>query len=81
MHLRYESPRSIRRILRASGLVDVELHWMPIVPSKWARVQAWLERPAMRRAVAVVPLIGLLLSHAFIVHAKRPDVTVLRTAA
>jgi SAM-dependent methyltransferase len=81
MHLRYESPRKIRQILRSQGLDDIDLHWMPIVPARWARLQRWLERPLAQRAVALVPLAGLLFSHAFIVSARRPVVTPPRDAA
>lgn len=72
MHLRYESARNIERILRRLDFDDVAVHWMPIVPANWAALQRWLERPGVQRILARVPLAGTLISHAFIVRARRP---------
>jgi SAM-dependent methyltransferase len=72
MHLRYESPGSIKRFVRGQGLENVRLHWMPILPANWPRLQNWLERPFAQRLVAWLPFVGLSFSHAFIVHASKP---------
>ena len=39
LHLRYDSPVRITRLLAAGGLRDVKLHWMPILPRRWQRWQ------------------------------------------
>jgi SAM-dependent methyltransferase len=72
IHLRYESPGRVTRFLRAQGLVNVRLHWMPILPATWPRLQHWIERPIVQRLMALVPCAGLLFSHAFLIHASKP---------
>ncbi len=72
IHLRYESPGNMKRSLRAQGFEAVQVHWMPILPARWQRWQRWLERPLAQRMLAVLPLCGRLLCHAFIVRAVRP---------
>jgi ubiquinone/menaquinone biosynthesis C-methylase UbiE len=72
MHLRYEAPATLYRALRRAGMADIRVYWMPILPSRWRRWQPLLEsRPAVS-ALGMVPLLGLLTSHAFIVRARRP---------
>jgi ubiquinone/menaquinone biosynthesis C-methylase UbiE len=74
MHLRYESPRVIRRIMAVHGLINIKVHWMPIVPARWVRVQRLVEGAAARWIFRYVPLIGPLFCHAFIVYGERaPD--------
>lgn len=72
VHLRYDTPWAIRRLVAAAGLTDVELHWMPILPRRWHRFQRWIEAPAVQFIFRYVPFAGLLACHAFIVHGKRP---------
>ena len=72
IHLRYESPRVIRRIMASNGLKSIRIHWMPIVPARWPRLQRLVEGTAARWIFRSVPLVGLIFCHAFIVYGERP---------
>lgn len=71
-HLRYDGPWALKRHLRAMGLGDISLYWLPLVPGRFRRLQAWLEHPVSRRLFHRIPLLGLLFSHSFILVARRP---------
>jgi SAM-dependent methyltransferase len=71
MHLRYESRPGVERILREAGFVDPVPHWLPIAPSRLRHLQPMLESRAVGYAMACVPGVGTLLSHAFVFHARR----------
>lgn len=73
LHLRYDSPARIRRLLAEAGMRDIELHWMPILPSRWQRWQPWLETPFARGVLRYTPLVGLLGCHAFLLRCRRPE--------
>jgi SAM-dependent methyltransferase len=73
MHLRYESPRILARILASAGFEDVTRHWLPMVPARIARWQPFLESRPARFAFAHVPPVGSVLSHAFVCRATRAD--------
>jgi ubiquinone/menaquinone biosynthesis C-methylase UbiE len=72
MHLRYESWRRIKAIMKANGLVNIQLYWLPILPSRWVRFQWLLETSLARWIFYYLPGIGLLFSHSFIVYGERP---------
>jgi SAM-dependent methyltransferase len=73
LHLRYDSPGAIRRMLADAGMRDIELHWMPILPGRWQRWQHWVESPFACGVLRHVPLAGLLGCHAFLVRCRRPE--------
>jgi ubiquinone/menaquinone biosynthesis C-methylase UbiE len=73
IHLRHESPRRIKRIFREAGLIDVRLHWMPIVPSRSYGLQRVIEGRAAGWALSNVPMLAMLVSHAYIVRARKPS--------
>ena len=66
-HLRYESPSKLRRAMAAQGFRDVAIFWMPIAPPRLPWLQRIVETAVVRTMTRVVPLFGLLISHAFIV--------------
>lgn len=72
MHLRYESPWALRRALRRAGLRKVTLHWMPILPSRFQRLQRLLEHRSVRFFLRWIPFLGLSVSHSFVIAAQRP---------
>jgi SAM-dependent methyltransferase len=72
IHLRYDSPSALQRMLRHAGMRDVQVHWMPILPGAWQRWQPLLESRGAVAALRGLPLLGGLASHAFIVHARKP---------
>lgn len=71
IYLRYESHRNIQAIMKATGLTEIRLFWLPILPTRWARFQWLLETPIAKWIFRVVPGVGTLFSHAFIVCGKR----------
>lgn len=71
-HERYESPECLRRLMREAGLLDVRLHWLPILPGRFQRFQWLLEINLARWFFRFVPLPGRLFSHAFVVHGRKP---------
>lgn len=78
-HLRYDSPAALRRRLRKLG-ARPKLHWLPLVPGRFRRMQRWLEQPLAQWLFRRVPLVGLVLSHSFILVARRPETDSARGA-
>ncbi|GIX29520.1 MAG: hypothetical protein KatS3mg123_3401 [Burkholderiales bacterium] len=72
VHLRYESPWALRRVIREAGFENVRLYWMPILPVRWQRWQAVMEHPAVRLLLRWIPPLGLAVSHAFLMRADKP---------
>lgn len=71
MHLRYESPARVMRMLEECGFTGVRLYWMPIVPGRSRALQRLVEAPAVDRLLRLMPFLAKLISHAFIVHATK----------
>ncbi len=71
MHLRYERASSLVSILEAAGFESVRRHWLPMVPARFANVQRALDSQPMRALLAAIAPLGSMLSHAFILHARR----------
>ncbi|HYD85193.1 MAG TPA: class I SAM-dependent methyltransferase [Opitutus sp.] len=69
-HLRYETPARVKRALRDAGW-RVERYWLPILPARFARFQGWLERGWVVALLHRVPPLGALLSHSFVIRARR----------
>ena len=70
-HLRYESPTQVLRAMRATGWQPT-LYWLPILPARMARFQWLFEQRWMIRLLHVVAPLGALLSHSFVIRARRP---------
>jgi SAM-dependent methyltransferase len=71
MHLRYESPRALARILSDAGFDGITRHWLPIVPARIHWLQPIVESSLARLTLAGLPPVGTLLSHSFAFHARR----------
>lgn len=71
-HLRYESPRRVRRLMEEAGLVDVRLHWIPIVPSRLKIFQPAAESTVCRFLLDHVPGLGVWLSHSCMLVGRKP---------
>ena len=69
-HLRYEQPRRLVRVLRSHGLHDVQVIWMPMLPGRFRSFQWVLETAPVTILFRVVPLLGALLSHSFVVQGR-----------
>jgi hypothetical protein len=72
LHLRYESPARVAELLRANGLVDVRVHWMPILPARWSRFQRFLESKLVQKIFALLRPLGSFASHSFIATGRKP---------
>ena len=78
MHLRYESPHKLTTTLRNAGFIDQSRHWLPIVPARLQRLQAVCEWSVTQSLLKVIPPLGALASHSFVVRsvlAKNPIAT------
>ena len=73
MHLRYETPAEIMRLMRNAGLVDVKRYWLPVAPSGMPRLQRFFENPFVSGFLDAVSPLGALASHSFIVHGRCPS--------
>lgn len=71
MHLRYDSPWALKRMLTSHGFTSVALYWVPILPSRWQRFQPWVEMPIVRTLLHVISPLGALFSHAVVVRGVR----------
>ena len=71
MHLRYDTPWKLAQSMRDKGLTDVKLHWVPIMPTRFARFQYLLEAAPVRMLTRYVPFVGALISHAFVLSGRR----------
>ncbi len=73
MHLRYESPRDLRRELAEAGFLKASVHWLPIAPSAVQQLQPLLELAVTRSVMQSVGPVGSLLSHSFVIRAQRGE--------
>lgn len=73
VHLRYESPRRMRRLLRDSGVLNVRIYWIPILPGPLKRLQPLVETGVARGLLHIVPGLGLLLSHSCLLTGTVPS--------
>lgn len=71
LHVRYESPGRLRRLMRVGGCDGIRLFWVPILPQGLQRYQRLLEAPAARWILHHFPIAGAVLSHAFVLQGKR----------
>jgi SAM-dependent methyltransferase len=81
MHLRYDIPSDIIRVLSAAGFDDLTLHWLPILPSRLRWLQPLAESRLTAAMFTVLPPAAALCSHAFLVHARRSATTALSPQA
>jgi len=72
VHVRYESPGRLRRAMRARGLVDVRLYWLPILPRHLRGLQGLFESRIAATVFRALPPLAVLVSHAFVLRARTP---------
>ncbi len=77
-HLRYDQPRRLVSAMRRQGFGDLQIHWVPILPSRVQALQPTVEAAPIRWLLNHVPGLGALASHAFVVRGRRA-VTPART--
>jgi ubiquinone/menaquinone biosynthesis C-methylase UbiE len=73
MHLRYEMPKTLVKVMVESGFHRIHLYWLPILPTKWQWLQSFVETSVIRWCLRSIPLVGALVSHAFVLSAERMD--------
>lgn len=73
LNLRYDTPATLVRLLKAQGAESVRIHWVPILPAGLSRMQPLIETRAARSLLRRLPWLGQLLSHAFLISAVRGD--------
>jgi SAM-dependent methyltransferase len=73
LHVRYESPWRIARLLREHDVQHVCIHWLPIVPQRLQVIQGALESLWMRAFIRAFPPLSALLCHAFLVSGVRAE--------
>lgn len=71
IHLRYESAWALRRLFKKNKLENIRIHWLPIAPGKLTFIQPILQHSIFQNLLRIVPLFGVLLSHAFIITANK----------
>lgn len=69
-HVRYESPYHLRRLMTDAGLTSTQVHWLPILPRRFQRLQWVLEAPVARWLFQSLPGFGALFSHSMIVSGR-----------
>lgn len=70
-HLRYESVTSFKAAFEEAGLRVMNVEWLPILPGRLSRFQPLFETGFMRSLLRRLPILGSLISHSFIVRARR----------
>lgn len=71
MHLRYESHRDMKALMRNAKLINIKLYWLPILPSRWSQYQWLVENRLAEWVFNYVPFAGTLFCHAFILYGER----------
>ena len=69
--LRYESPYMIKKLLIQNGINEVEVFWMPMVPSELPRLQWLIERASFHKIISAFSVVGALISHGFMVVGRK----------
>lgn len=70
-HLRFERVSSVRRALTEAGFHTLGVYWLPLAPAGWKRTAALADSAGFRRLLQVIPPAASVLSHSFIVLARR----------
>ena len=71
--LRYDSPSSLARLLRAHGGSNVQIYWVPILPGPLQRLQPLAESAGLRWLLERLPWLASAVSHAFVVCARKAE--------
>lgn len=71
-HLRYDRADEFQAIAGTAGLEVLAIEWLPILPARLQRLQWLLEIRPTRTLMRWLPFVGALLSHSFILRARRP---------
>ncbi|EAR21137.1 class I SAM-dependent methyltransferase [Nitrococcus mobilis] len=68
LRVRYESAARLRHLLLAAGCTQARIHWVPIFPQRFQRLQRLSEWMRLGR----MPGFARVLSHAFLIRARKP---------
>jgi ubiquinone/menaquinone biosynthesis C-methylase UbiE len=70
VHLRYETAEAFSDALCDSGFEIVSMHWIPILPMRFRRLQPLIERRAARWLLRRSGWIAPLISHSLLIEAR-----------
>jgi ubiquinone/menaquinone biosynthesis C-methylase UbiE len=73
LHVRYESPWKLRRLLRRHGAEHVKLYWLPIAPRRIRSLQVLLEKRWVQALFTALPIVGALFSHSMLVFGEKSN--------
>jgi ubiquinone/menaquinone biosynthesis C-methylase UbiE len=79
VHLRYESPQRMKRMMQETGLVGVRIHWIPIMPARLKALQPLAESAAVGALLRHFPGLGALFSHSLMLTGTKPGNSGKRT--
>ncbi|MBL1275779.1 MAG: methyltransferase domain-containing protein [Ectothiorhodospiraceae bacterium] len=71
LHVRYESPGRLVNLMKKHGMVNVQRHWLPILPGRLQTFQWVLETPLVTLFLKLMVPLAALLSHSVVVVGKR----------
>jgi len=72
-HLRYESPYRMRRLMKGIGLVEVRMHWIPLLPRRLIALKPFIESAFFGALLRYVPGLGALFSHSCMLRGRARD--------
>jgi 2-polyprenyl-3-methyl-5-hydroxy-6-metoxy-1,4-benzoquinol methylase len=75
--LRYHSADRMKELLRSCGADEVRVYWIPILPSRLARLQRWIESRWLRGLLRWIGPLASPFSHAVLLSARRRAVPAL----
>lgn len=68
-HLRYDSPRTFKLLMKESGYTDIKIYCLPLLPKRLLWLQKFIEFPITNKIINVLQPITFLISHSFIIKA------------
>lgn len=79
LHLRYEAPRRLRRLMHAAGFDAVRQQWLPIFPRSLHKLQSLCEKAPARRSLHACPWLAAPISHSVVLRGIRSQARVKHT--
>lgn len=70
-HLRYDRALCVQHALRESGFQTLGIYWLTLAPSRWPMLQRAFDSRLGLTLHRRTPRLASVLSHSFIVHARR----------
>jgi hypothetical protein len=61
--------------MEQAGLVDVQIHWIPIMPGRFSALQPAAESAVSGMLLRHIPGLGALLSHSCMLTGTKPSIS------